>query len=381
MMSALDLRGSRHCLRDSDWSRSSAKGLPASDSHFSVKVELNLSLAALSYLSQSEFPGINFLEGLPFRTTMPGISDHLADDTRMRLAAFEHIRSLTDVHGQLTAALLKPGFEFEGARIPLINPQRGIFKPRKMRFLLSIKTVVPRLGGKVWYDDQRDAHRQIYQGEETVDYSFMGDDPDAADNRWLREAHESQVPVIYFLGIAPSQYRAMIPTFISGWNPAALKASISFGLPDRDDLASPPQAAERRYALRVVKQRLHQESFREAVITAYSGRCALSGLREHRLLDAAHIVSDRDELLGQPVVPNGLPQSKIHHAAFDADLIGIDPDYRVHVSGHLLDQRDGPMLEALKKLQGGFLHLPNRTGDRPDRDRLAVRFERFKTAA
>jgi hypothetical protein len=36
----------------------------------------------------------------------------------------------------------------------------------------------------------------------------------------------------------------------------------------------------RRYALRAVKQRLHQASFREAVITAHSGRCALSGLPE-----------------------------------------------------------------------------------------------------
>jgi predicted restriction endonuclease len=27
---------------------------------------------------------------------------------------------------------------------------------------------------------------------------------------------------------------------------------------------------------------------------------------------------DKDEQLGQPVVPNGIPLSKIHHAAFDA---------------------------------------------------------------
>ena len=92
----------------------------------------------------------------------------------------------------------------------------GIFKPRQMRLLLSIKTVVPRRGGKVWYDDQRDAHRQIYQGEETVDYAFMGTDPEAADNRWLREAYEHQVPVIYFLGVSPGRYQAMFPTFISG---------------------------------------------------------------------------------------------------------------------------------------------------------------------
>ena len=308
-------------------------------------------------------------------------ADHLANDTRMRLQAFEHVRRLTDIHGQLTANLLSPGFDVDGARIPLVNPQRGIFKPRQMHFLLSIKTVVPKRGGKVWYDDQREAHRQIYQGDETVDYAFMGTNPEAADNQWLREAHEHRVPVIYFLGVTPGRYQALVPTFISRWDPASLKASISFGLPERDDLSTPPQAAERRYALRVVKQRLHQDSFREAVITAYSGRCALSGLREHRLLDAAHIVSDKDELLGQPVVPNGLPLSKIHHAAFDAHLIGIDPDYRVHVSERLFEQHDGPMLEALKQLQDGGLNLPSRVGDRPDRERLERRFERFKAAA
>lgn len=128
-----------------------------------------------------------------------------------------------------------------------------------------------------------------------------------------------------------------------------------------------------------MKQRLHQSSFREAVITAYKGRCALSGLPEPLLLDAAHIVSDKDERLGQPVVPNGIPLSKIHHAAFDAHLIGIDPDYRLHVAERLLGQKDGPMLEALKLLSGGTIHLPGRVKDRPDRDRLAMRFERFKT--
>jgi putative restriction endonuclease len=96
------------------------------------------------------------------------------------------------------------------------------------------------------------------------------------------------------------------------------------------------------------------------------------------LLDAAHIVSDKDERLGQPVVPNGIPLSKIHHAAFDAHLIGIDPDYRLHVSERLLGQNDGPMLDTFKRLNGEAIHLPSRIKDRPDRDRLALRFERFK---
>ena len=107
-------------------------------------------------------------------------------DTLLRLAAFEHVRRLSEVHDHLTANELTPGFIFNGERIPLINPQRGIFKPRQMRFLLSIKTVFPRPGGRVWYDDQREVHRQIFESEETVDYAFMGQNPDAADNRWLR---------------------------------------------------------------------------------------------------------------------------------------------------------------------------------------------------
>jgi len=36
---------------------------------------------------------------------------------------------------------------------------------------------------------------------------------------------------------------------------------------------------------------------------------------EPRLLDAAHIVMDADEQLGQPIVSNGLPLAKIHHVA------------------------------------------------------------------
>ena len=39
---------------------------------------------------------------------------------------------------------------------------------------------------------------------------------------------------------------------------------------------------------------------------------------EPGLLDAAHIVMDADE--------NGLPLTKLHHADFDANFIGIDQD-------------------------------------------------------
>ena len=276
-------------------------------------------------------------------------------DLAIRQAAIERVRHLTELHGQLSTDHLRLGFDYQGERIPLVNPRRGIFKPKRMRFLLSIKTVFPKAGARVWYDDQRGVHRQIFGSDESVDYAFMGEDAEAADNRWLREAWEHRIPIIYFLGIAPGRYEALFPAFVAHWNRRRLMAGIVFGESDRSEAALPETALERRYALRSVKQRLHQNLFREAVMTAYNDRCAVSGLPERRLLDAAHIISDGSERMGQPVVPNGLPLSKTHHAAFDAHLIGVDPDYRVHVAERLLAQRDGPMLEALRGCIGsGF---------------------------
>jgi len=306
--------------------------------------------------------------------------DQVDADSDIRAAAFAETRRLTQTHDNLTSQHLAVGFRYKGERIPFVNPQRGIFKPQQMRHLLSIRTVIARKGRKIWYDDQRKVHEQIFAGSESIDYAFMGEDPNAAENRWLRDAYDTQIPLIYFLGVAPGLYQAIIPSFIVGIDASTLKAKVAFSASNAE-LAAPPSAIERRYALRSVKQRLHQASFREMVLAAYHGRCAISGLPEPLLLDAAHIASDRDEQFGQPVVNNGIPLSKIHHAAFDTHLIGVDADYRVHVSDKLLELRDGPTLEALKQFNGSKLILPGRDADRPDKDRLAIRFELFKKAA
>jgi putative restriction endonuclease len=194
---------------------------------------------------------------------------------------------------------------------------------------------------------------------------------------------QRQIPVIYFLGASPGRYQPIIPTFIVGWHPERLRVQLAFGaLVGASAQAVPPDAPERRYALHEVKARLHQASFRDAVLAAYGGRCAISHLPEPDCFDAAHIVMDTDEQLGQPIVSNGLPLTKIHHAAFDAHLIGVDPDYRIHVSDRLLEIHDGPFLElGLKGIAGTQIVMPRRRADWPDRDRLAVRFAEFQKAA
>jgi putative restriction endonuclease len=135
----------------------------------------------------------------------------------------------------------------------------------------------------------------------------------------------------------------------------------------------------RRYAVREVRVRLHQARFRALVLPAYRERCTVCRLRETRLLDAAHIARDVDPR-GAPVITNGLSLCSIHHRAYDEDLVGISPDYRVHVAARLLDDEDGPMLDLLKGFEGTAIELPRRPAWQPDRELLADRFEHFRAA-
>jgi hypothetical protein len=68
-------------------------------------------------------------------------------------------------------------------------------------------------------------------------------------------------------------------------------------------MAGPTTAIERRGALRRVKQRLHQASFREAIIAAYNGRYAVTGLPELLLLDAAHMWPTKTNSSGNRSIP------------------------------------------------------------------------------
>jgi putative restriction endonuclease len=134
----------------------------------------------------------------------------------------------------------------------------------------------------------------------------------------------------------------------------------------------------RRYATRLFQQRLHQREFRERVVRAYQHHCAVCSLRRDELLEAAHIVADADPF-GVPRVPNGLALCTLHHAAFDAHLIGIRPDYVVQVREDVLDDEDGPMLiHGLQGFHGARLLVPRHATAQPDRQLLEERYALFR---
>ncbi|MDA8347072.1 MAG: HNH endonuclease [Thermaerobacter sp.] len=116
------------------------------------------------------------------------------------------------------------------------------------------------------------------------------------------------------------------------------------------------------------------------MLQAYQQQCAICRLRHVSLLDAAHILPDGHPR-GLPVVPNGLSLCKIHHAAYDENILGIRPDLVVVVRGDIRDERDGPMLlHGLQEMDGTRLLVPSVRSVQPDHSRLEERYEEFLSA-
>ena len=70
--------------------------------------------------------------------------------------------------------------------------------------------------------------------------------------------------------------------------------------------------------------------------------------------------------------------STLHHAAFDAHLIGVDPELRIHVARTVMAANDGPLLANLQGLDGKTLRAPADAMAAPDPEYLHWRFARFE---
>jgi len=73
---------------------------------------------------------------------------------------------------------------------------------------------------------------------------------------------------------------------------------------------------------------------------------------------------------------------KLHHAAFDRNILGIRPDLMVEVRVDILRETDGPMLQhGLQGFHGARIAVPGPHQLRPRREFLAERYELFKKAS
>lgn len=300
---------------------------------------------------------------------------HSSYDTELRAATIAHFQNLrARFADRIPRAEIDKGVSFRGERVPIWNRYKGIHKPAILGrdgAALTIQT-----SAESPYEDEHDPESGHFV------YKYRGSDPKHSDNVALRNAMLHGKPIIYLVAIDPGFYDAVLPVFIVGDDSANLQFTlVADQIAAVTEAAAPPDVIYRRqYATRAVMTRLHQVHFRRIVLKAYREKCAVCRLKHVNLLDAAHILSDRHPL-GEPVVPNGLGLCKIHHSAFDLNIMGIDPDAVVHIRKDILLEKDGPMLKhGLQELHGVKLVLPTKAGDQPNRDFLAERFGEFQAA-
>jgi putative restriction endonuclease len=300
-------------------------------------------------------------------------------DDLIRLTAFQWLHEKVGIYGYyLPYDLIAKGFTFQGKQVTL-KGRPGIWKPKVLELPISITT------------DPESNYNDTRLGNDLILYSYRGKNPNSWDNVALTKAMEKQVPLIYFYKAEVGKYLAEWPAYIVEANPQKMKFTVLIDeqsqfknfdkFKNGNEIVTETEAAYRRkYATYQAIARLHQGEFRVRVLTAYEEQCAFCRLRHRELLDAAHIISDKEKG-GEPIVPNGLSLCKIHHAAFDTNIVGVNPDYKIIVRKDILEEIDGPMLKyGIQDMHGQKIELPGKRKDQPDREKLAYRFERFLKA-
>ena len=128
-------------------------------------------------------------------------------------------------------------------------------------------------------------------------YAYRAGSIDQPDNRALRQAHLLRVRIVHFVATRPNFYKPIYPCFVMEDDPAAGWVLVSpgrmVGPLDEQEPVIVEDQLERQYVFRETRIRVHQARFRGRVIPAHRNRCAICRLQEPQLLDAAHILGDR----------------------------------------------------------------------------------------
>jgi putative restriction endonuclease len=305
-------------------------------------------------------------------------------EERVRAICFAEIRRRQALHGEvLPSPVIQQPILVDGEQIAIFALQRGIHKPRQLDGALAVTTTPPKRNVDAPYpdrfgDDGMFLYHYRVANADTARARKQAED----DNNAVRTAMRRGLPIVYWFGVVPGQYRPFFPAYAVNDYPDRREFSLDLtelGARHLDNLAA--DAPARNYRAHIVQARMHQARFRQAVLRAYRSSCAICRLKRSELVEAAHIIGDADG--GEPVVPNGMALCRLHHAAFDRHLLGIRPDLKVIIREDVLAEVDGPML--LHGLQGfhdvSLGVLPVRRDERPSAEFLERRWERFRRAA
>jgi putative restriction endonuclease len=110
----------------------------------------------------------------------------------------------------------------------------------------------------------------------------------------------------------------------------------------------------------VVKVRVNQSFFRNAIMAAYNNTCCITGLQQREFLIAGHIrpwgIDEPNRLNPR----NGIAMNALHDKAFECGYLTITTDYKIKISPLLLKQKTESAESFFHKYENKQINLPSR---------------------
>ena len=112
----------------------------------------------------------------------------------------------------------------------------------------------------------------------------------------------------------------------------------------------------------LVKTRVNQNFFRDAVLSAYNSTCCITGIQVPQLLIASHIIpwSKADKKTQRTNPRNGLCLNALHDKAFDRGLFTVTTNYCIKISKKIMDVNNQIISKYFKQLDSKKISLPYR---------------------
>lgn len=234
----------------------------------------------------------------------------------------------------------------------LVTKAKGIYKPEWSKYALSVRQTI---GGP--YPDKEPLIRA--DGTWLYAYYQEGDFPQNRDreftNRALMKCLEDKVPIGVMRQVRANphvEYHVLGLALVTGWDGGYFylegfsrdghtddpgpQAELEF-LSAQEEKAKyqaghfdPQSVADaRRRTVAAIVMRQGQSDFRQILLKAYNGRCAVTGWNVIEVLEAAHITPYLGPETNHP--SNGLLLRSDIHALFDLGLLAIDPEMLIVV--------------------------------------------------
>jgi hypothetical protein len=222
---------------------------------------------------------------------------------------------------------------------------KGIYKPKALDYALSIRQTLDSP-----YSDQEPVYQTdgswYYQYAQEEDKS--GESADLFTNQGLKRCMKDGVPVAVLKQLSKkpdvTRYRVLGLAKVVAWEEGifTLQSTTLGGTSVKPGLtiAEPvvpytPEGVEdnRARALREIALRQGQSAFRSGLLTAYEGRCAVTGCAVVQVLEAAHITP----YLGPETnhISNGLLLRSDLHTLWDKGLIYLSDDFTLQIKPSL----------------------------------------------